>query len=121
MAGTVPTAFNSYEKNMKQNNDPSDAAPEFDPSSLPADVVELPEPARAAAVDTIQQLLASGSTLSEAIDKARGMAADWINERAPGDQSEVKTVVDAIPDRAEINASEMRITQQIRPSRPPRG
>jgi len=101
-------------------SNPPNPTLDFDPSSLPADVLGLPEPARAAAVDTIQRLLESGSTLSEAIDKARGIAADWISERAPGDQSEVKTGVRAIPDRPEIDASEMRVTQQIRPSRHPR-
>lgn len=87
---------------------------DFDPAALPEDVRALPEPARQAAIDTIQRMLESGAPRDEAIEKARAIASDWISQRAPGDQSEVKVDDAAVPDREELDAAEMRITTKFR-------
>jgi len=99
---------------MNDDLHPSNQPLEFDPAAPPASVTALPETARQIAIDTIQRMLESGSARDEAIEKGLAIAADWISQRAPGDQSELKSDDGAIPDREEIDASDQRVTTKIR-------
>lgn len=54
-----------------------------EPSKIPREFDDLPEPARSKAFEFFRELLDGGANTQQAVEQARDRARHWMAERAP--------------------------------------